>query len=1100
MWFGWIQRLWHLTFPDVQSVAYPRPKWMQLLRRILLFFWSIPALFIGAWFGVSYFPLVFMHLGTLYAQGGLPALADPAKLSQALQLDLLPPLLGSPPIIIGLIGLVVCIMVGLWARWDREQEQKAQEERSRQKGQDQILQQISQQGEARAQAETRIEQKINLIQEGAQSFQTHVEEPLHELAEEVKKIAQQRQHHLEASAAQLKDFCNHQVQRVLAGLKGNLESFSPYNPDVYLPRRGLTEAFQAWLTSDYPCFAVIGHSGMGKTSFICAAADTLLSANFVLFYRARHLPNGLQTAIVQDFAWEYGHEANFVQIIQGLDAAATDQSSYCVILLDGLDEFRGDLLRTELMELVPHLQGTRVRLCLSCTDTDWERFVVENGTTPTPLARLLFQPSLLGAAQPPGRSLRTSNGGIWLEPFDEVELEDVFAKYKVVFSLRGRLFGATREQCRYPLWLSLLATTYRGRDTELPSTLSNRRLFDMYWDRQLGDVRQRIATERILSCIAELCVESGQEEIELSQVVSDARMGGFSEEAYQDALRFGLIQVREDAHGYDQVSFSYPIIMSYTFTIKSQQWPRVSPADLARRMCILLEHTPGVKAVEFYLTTIDCGETEHGVNGPLTEIALQDFNSFVRLTADFELQSNLLDKTTDEERSSALLRRLEQYVRTYSALLDTHFPDLWQKVDPYIDLLVQFPRQRQFGEVGIWVSNSAFQLRARTQEYSAPLIILPQEIAGNYIQGRPPAEPLRNQLQAGGLIQIGFPQIEKHLPQKLAWEHLRSQIARLFINRILDESQTPILLAERCREDFLYHPSIWPEGCVEESERQEYIHQIGFSTASDLYSVTIDDLLARVDLLLSQYSQRAAQTSNGICQRWFDLEIKRLLRLTYALNLLRRHAERLDPPRFTLDEFFSYPRQGQLANYVHTIKTLLPDILNSYTALLQANFSHLADRFTFSKYAQQSMLVEVAHAQGGGFGHSDFLTVTYALLPSTTLPESQIVYANDGPDSLATLPIARQTLKGMSQVWGGRFGQAKVTKTIGNLHIDEPSALIYVTRFPSHHPILDQCYQLLGVEAEILFGGAFREWHQLDTGKIENADYDRWVITELGRG
>lgn len=117
------------------------------------------------------------------------------------------------------------------------------------------------------------------------------------------------------------------------------------------------------------------------------------------------------------------------------------------------------------------------------------------------------------------------------------------------------------------------------------------------------------------------------------------------------------------------------------------------------------------------------------------------------------------------------------------------------------------------------------------------------------------------------------------------------------------------------------------------------------------------------------------------------------------------------------------------------------------------------------------MLVQVSANPHEGAFRSDFLTVSYALLPLTELPGKRLVYACEPKDSLPLVPTERWILGDQHMSWGARFGRTRVTLDVGDLHIDEPGAYLSITRYPSHHPMRDQIYQLIGNEAAYLFGG-----------------------------
>lgn len=126
------------------------------------------------------------------------------------------------------------------------------------------------------------------------------------------------------NAQTLHAFCQKQVDTALEDLKGSPQEAKSYIPKVYSPRRDAERQFTTWLSTDLPCFAVVGDSGFGKTTFMCASAEQLIAqGHFVLFYSAATLKNDLETAICNDFVWEFRREQlGLAHIVERFDHIA----------------------------------------------------------------------------------------------------------------------------------------------------------------------------------------------------------------------------------------------------------------------------------------------------------------------------------------------------------------------------------------------------------------------------------------------------------------------------------------------------------------------------------------------------------------------------------------------------------------------------------------------------------------------------------------------------------------------------------------------------------------------------------------------------------
>jgi hypothetical protein len=409
----------------------------------------------------------------------------------------------------------------------------------------------------------------------------------------------------------LASFCRDQLNQALEDLKGTPQEGKIYIPDTYLSRQSIADEFNAWLTSDLPCFAAIGDSGIGKTNFMCATAEILSEGSFVLFYPAMRLPESLLTAICNDFTWEFHQDRGPAYIINRFDEIARKHDQKFVIFVDGLDEFPGerDRLKAELLDLVQRLRNRSVYLCVSCKSLDWSGFVIDKGQTYNRLANSVYPLSDI-VRNPPGIQRPDSHQiGIWLSKFTDGELDAILPKYREAFSLQGDLQGATRAECQNPLTLRLVAEAYSGSDVDLPTNVLSREVFDKYWERKLDGVRKPLLMERMLVTVADMCIESGKHQVLLSALCANLDIGDSIDDVYHDAKRFGLLREMIDKEGYRWVAFGFEKLRSYVYTVKGQAWRHQDPQDTAKIVCELLGNPLGIEAVEFYLTTVDRGET-----------------------------------------------------------------------------------------------------------------------------------------------------------------------------------------------------------------------------------------------------------------------------------------------------------------------------------------------------------------------------------------------------------------------------------------------------------------------------------------------------------
>ncbi len=262
----------------------------------------------------------------------------------------------------------------------------------------------------------------------------------------------------------------------------------------------------------------------------------------------------------------------------------------------------------------------------------------------------------------------------------------------------------------------------------------------------------------------------------------------------------------------------------------------------------------------------------------------------------------------------------------------------------------------------------------------------------------------------------------------------------------------------------------------------------------------LEDLLKRIQavteqyrtqlmLLFCQYGHRSEPPPSA---RWYGEYIRKLRRLQYCLQNVQAMQSPLQLPFWNLPQLFAYLKTGDLHPTLALIRQLLPSIFQSYRSLVRENVAVFADRLAIFTHPDASFLIEVIPEPSAPGTHSDRLQIIYALLPSVSLSEKYLVYTCQEQDSLGHTPFRYLTLEGHRAEYPSmpRFGKGTIAKQIEGITIDEPNAFFYVTVFPSHYPVLDQVYQLLGHEISFLLRGKFGDWLNNDSGKIDDETLD----------
>jgi hypothetical protein len=872
----------------------------------------------------------------------------------------------------------------------------------------------------------------------------------------------------------LRSFCQSEVNEQLADIRGPANERKPYIPEVYVERAEIMSHFDAWLLTDLPCFALVGESGFGKTNIMANTAEASVRDRLTLFYRALRLPReGFLARLTSDFEWEFHQQRGPAYVAERFDAIARVQGQLFTIFLDGLDEFPGDreVLKAELLDLVSRLRGTSIRFCVSCKTYDWADFVIENGQSYNRLATSTY-PAHAAVLQPNWEDVPDPKRvGVMVGPFTDAERDAAYSSYQSVFVLQGSLRGDAVEQSRSPWLLRLAAEVYGHSAQDVPSDFSGRELFALHLRRHFPTQKVRAPAERILAELAKLSIQSARRVVTKGDLSAHVSWVEANATAFEHLVRVGMIVVTEAESGIEQLTFNPVQLRALAYTMLAEEWPAKPPTDVAKAVATLASTQLGFEVIEFYLTGVDRGKSPL-----LEELAALDLPLFAQATEEIQPRAPLGGWWDEREHT----QYIERLVESYSSISRRYFPELVTRMEP-----------GQSGDVGALLFDGSYSLRIRTPEFPELLTTLDEAQKARL---RDPASRWQQlqELKAGTTVYSDLPHQGRYLPQKVAWDHVRQAVSRVITSRMLDESSAPALLRERAW-DLLTEQPIRIMVCPPVSP---FWQEMGFPVLNSVASALPKDLLERSNDLLRRFAELASMSSPQ-CARSQAILVRDALRLHHALKRLAEAGLEMEQPAFSLDEYFGNLMGKGLESARTIIETLLPTVLASYRALMDTNLSGVRNLFKFYIHSDASLLVQVSPDPHSEVRRSDYLTVSYAILPTTELPGKWLVYACEPKDSLALVPTEQWVLGNLHTSWGSRFGRAHVSLDVGERHIDEPDAYLSVTRYPSHHPVLDQVYQLIGNEAEYLFGGALGEWSGIEFGSPENDSRDVWLVHEL---
>lgn len=479
-------------------------------------------------------------------------------------------------------------------------------------------------------------------------------------------------------------FCRKQLETRFIELLGDANQYRPVIPETYEIRPELETAFELWQASSQKCFGLVGESGSGKTNFMCMKAMELVKSRYVLFYPAHSLRDGFFEAIRSDLEWEFLQNRSLPYLLDRLEDIAHQGDTEIIIFIDGLDEFPGDFasLVSELNEFVTRSNALLIRLVVSCKSFDWDSLVLRGGRYYTPFG-LATYPQSPSVTAPNDERPRGEYIGYHLKDFTAAELENVYHKYRTVFSLPGsKLTAQVQEQLRFPLLLRLFAETYCGSTAQLPTELSSPDVFSRFIEQKLGLVSQPDVARRLLGSIASKLVEGNRREILVEEFLETA-ISPEHQKIVNDIFRVGLLIARPTHSGTKEASFAFEKLRSYVYVVHGKHWTDLEPSVVASEIAALIANQQqlGLEAIRFFVEEIDRGESM-----VLTYLVDEHLAAFLLLTSggsrhtQYQVPIQHLD-TNDKSR--AYRNRLEQYSRSYSRIILRHFQRLAARIVPY---------------------------------------------------------------------------------------------------------------------------------------------------------------------------------------------------------------------------------------------------------------------------------------------------------------------------------------------------------------------------------------------------------------------------------
>jgi len=461
-----------------------------------------------------------------------------------------------------------------------------------------------------------------------------------------------------------------------------------YIRELYVTRGRAEEDFRSFLESDKRCFVVVDASGSGKTNLLCQLAESYSDAQPVLLLGGRNRlepHSGLLMRIADELGYaaergtrlQHGME-DFIRVLQKSQVQG-------IIFIDGVSENEDIfLMKQAILELLRrYAEAPHVKICLTCRDTLWYRFLLDFPS------HLVYRPGPVSPTEDPVQRSISTPLGRWTDD----EFSEALRKYQEYFDAEFELTPDAANRCRHPLVLRLLCDAYSGRSLGLLDHLPTNKLFEDYLDSKVQRVADYFALRVDPSDVRMFLMRCGESLWEAGDAASIPR---------REALKI--------LDSLDLPTELYPRLLDEGILFESKGEPRDERpvgflfdelGDYILYLHLMAQHgnlkTPTSEMIAGLCSSVGAASPEERstsekllelLSGNLDDVSLQDHLLEQALQADLHVFSKCANRKLavpnlpddPEPRASEFGQRL---LRWYWGIVELYFSDLKYLLDPY---------------------------------------------------------------------------------------------------------------------------------------------------------------------------------------------------------------------------------------------------------------------------------------------------------------------------------------------------------------------------------------------------------------------------------
>lgn len=224
------------------------------------------------------------------------------------------------------------------------------------------------------------------------------------------------------------------------------------------------------------CLVIIDAAGRGKTNLMCALANKQVDLQPTLLITAGslHLDDkfDLSKYIQKSLGISDVNPDTFLHHIAKLASTANQE---VLIIIDAINENRDvELLKVALNLILAKYNDLGFKFIVTCRDIYWDGFISKKGDF---WSQYVFELIKLG-------------------DFSDAEISLVLPRYLSHFKIQAILSSVAIEKLKHPLLLRFFCEAYHSKlqpiDLGNIDDIKLRQLFDIYWDRKLDAIKNKL--------------------------------------------------------------------------------------------------------------------------------------------------------------------------------------------------------------------------------------------------------------------------------------------------------------------------------------------------------------------------------------------------------------------------------------------------------------------------------------------------------------------------------------------------------------------------------------------------------------------------------